>query len=229
MSRKINKLGRVYKRLLVLKEQSYKSNWGKIVYLCKCLGPHEPTYINVPSPNIGKQITSCGCLGRESQKGKVTKHGHWENGKPSRTWKTWDQMKQRCLNSNHHAFKLYGGRGISICSRWMIFENFLIDVGIRPEGMSLDRIDNDGNYEPENCRWTTPLIQVRNSRVAKLNEKNVSIIKRMLLEEYSKNFISKKFRVSWSWINHIDVGNSWKEIQSITKEEFHKWELHEKL
>lgn len=73
-------------------------------------------------------------------------------------------MMGRCYNQNTPAFRLYGGRGISVCPRWHAFENFLADMGHRPEGMSLDRIDPDGHYEPSNCRWATASEQNRNKR-----------------------------------------------------------------
>lgn len=102
-------------------------------------------------------------LGRK----KVYKHGHamLESGRPSGTYFTWTAMKQRCTNPNAPNYGRYGGRGVSICRRWLrSFSDFLNDVGERPEGKTLDRIDPDGNYEPGNVRWSTPKEQANNRR-----------------------------------------------------------------
>lgn len=151
-----------YGRLQIIK--SIKSfqvspNKKRTVYLCQC-DCGKQTIVLTYHLKSG-HTSSCGCLHKE----KFNNYKHGLKHHP--LYHTWTDMKQRCLNPNNKRYCDYGGRGITVHDRWRAengFVNFLQDMGERPEGKTLDRINNDGNYEPSNCRWATIQEQNLNTR-----------------------------------------------------------------
>lgn len=152
----IDLAGQKFGRLAVLRKADAKSKVGALwLCLCDC-----GTQATVPTLKLRSGlIKSCGCY-RAEMKANL-RHGH---ANKSKTYRTWKEMRQRCMNQNADQWQWYGGRGISICERWSDFESFLADMGERPEGTTIDRIGPDGNYEPDNCRWATGKQQALSNR-----------------------------------------------------------------
>lgn len=189
-------------------------------FRCDCGVEIERPYGEVRRGNV----QSCGCLQREgaAQRLKAVTHlgtasvtTHGMTGTP--TFISWDSMKQRCLNHRHKSFPQYGGRGIKVCDRWLeSFENFMADMGERPDGMTLERDDVDGDYEPSNCHWATAKEQGNNRR----NNRMLSHAgETMTVKEWADRIgISDKallYRINNGWsteealTRELDHGNGW--------------------
>lgn len=139
--------------------------------MCRCACGKESS-IPYRSLLSGHTRSCVPCSGERIAAARTT-HGHSpRNSERSRTYRTWANMRTRCSNPNTSVYKHYGGRGISVCPQWSTFAGFLVDMGERPEGTSLDRIDVNGNYEPNNCRWATNRQQGTNRRDNRIIEFN---------------------------------------------------------
>lgn len=166
----IDLTGRIFGKLKVLRFVYREDNESYWECLCECGKRNVVRKGNL----VQGHSTSCGCYGRARAIEATKTHGMTN----SRTYKSWDQMRQRCHNSKHHAFHNYGGRGIGICKEWDDFLVFLRDMGERPEGRSLDRVDNLRGYSPDNCKWSTSKEQnsnTRRTRVITYNNESLSL------------------------------------------------------
>ena len=148
-----------WSNLFIKKSQTGHKYWNCV---CKCGVKKQIREY----PLLRSQTKSCGCISRALCYARNFRHGHARtyNHGPSATYQCWLSMRSRCLNPTHKAYSYYGGRGINVCDRWMKFENFFDDMGEKPNGLSLDRINNDLGYFKENCRWATDNEQGENRR-----------------------------------------------------------------
>lgn len=140
---------------LVERRESRNHLW---LWSCECGGTSVSGVRDVKKGHT----KSCGCLQRASVVARNLRHG--ASFSERQTYRSWKDMRSRCNNPNDSDYSDYGGRGISICGRWGNFVTFLADMGSRPVGATLDRINVNGNYEPGNCRWADAMTQANNKR-----------------------------------------------------------------
>lgn len=157
-ARSIDLTGKRFGRLIVLQKSATLLYGKQVAWNCSCDCGNEKIAITSSLKSGGTK--SCGCLGRETKPPIRIKHGM--SGYSG--IKTWEGMMRRCFNPKDKDYCYYGGRGITVCDRWRDVRNFAADMGEKPSGCSLDRIDYNKDYCPENCRWATAFQQAANKR-----------------------------------------------------------------
>lgn len=193
MGTPIDRTGRKYGRLTAVRRaENDKHGNSQWECLCDC-----GAVAIVSSPSLATGNTkSCGCLSKELAGIRARERSTTHGLSNTRTYKVWAGMRKRCRNPNDIAYYYYGGRGIKVCERWMKFENFLADMGEVPEGMSIERLDVNGDYCPENCVWLPNSEQRKNVR------NNVHVVyegEKMILSDFARKIGRRPSRIS-TWL-----------------------------
>ena len=206
--------GEKYGRLTVLSldglNKHKRSMWS---CLCDC---GNETVVDISNLKYGTTF-SCGCLRKQNK----TTHGMCDTP----TYSTWASMIQRCANSKSHGYEHYGGKGIKVCDKWKTFSGFLSDMGVRPEGMSLDRVNGNCDYEVNNCRWATNIQQANNMSSNRFIEYNG---KRLTVSQWTRelggmpSMVASRLKNGWDEIRAVSTPVKWNCKNKLFKQEIEK-------
>ena len=206
----IDMTGQRFSSLTVVAATGERTKGRRLTWHCRCDCGQD--FIAVGSDIRCGDTTSCGCraIALSSQRGReqLTKHGM----SCSPTWNSWNSMIHRCMSTYDIGYSNYGGRGISICVQWLGvhgFERFLVDMGERPAGTTLDRIEVNGNYEPANCRWASAKQQARNTRFNAITEPVAAEIKRLAERGAKPSEVAKQLGIAYATAYAVMHGRSW--------------------
>ena len=219
--KRLDLVGQKFERLTVMAFSCVKHGNSYWSCECECGGKTEVSNCNLKNGHV----KSCGCLKEETRFTCHLVHGSSRIGKQTRTYRIWTGIKTRCLNKNTDSYKDYGGRGIVICDRWKYsFKNFLDDMGECPSGLTIERINNNGNYEPDNCKWATSKEQCNNTRSNRLIEYNGEV---KTLKQWADTL-----KIHWSTLRNKlekygqDIERAFTEPVNHKKQIEHKGETH---
>lgn len=204
MGKLIGLTGGTFDRLTVL-ERAGSDNDKRAVWRCKCACG---SIAHVRGTDLRRgHVRSCGCLRRET----MTKHGQCGGLTRSPTYHSWLGMIQRCTNPKATSYSHYGGRGITVCDAWLDFTAFYSDMGDRPVGMKLERMDNDKGYDPTNCKWASHADQMRNRRNTKFTVEDIDAIRSLLaVGEVDVKALATHYRCAESTIAAIKYHQRWQ-------------------
>ena len=200
--------GQVFGRLTVLHRDHSRAE-RRAYWICQCSCGKLASVCGV-SLRRGN-TKSCGCGALESRSSSGKKHAtHGQSDTP--TFSSWSSMMDRCLNERSRGYQHYGARGITVCEQWRTFLGFLADMGERPAGTTLERIDNGRGYEPGNCKWATKADQSRNRSSVRLT---MEIARSIRADSRGSRELAALYGVTPATIRAVRAGHIWRKVNEI--------------